>query len=294
MALAKICPSGVSYRTRCTSSQGRICDIFKDLPVWNRFFWQVGLEMKEHFPGQLSLVEIEFRGLPKPEKTLEAAAHLHHLLTLHRCVVSCELYFFSFGNDHQSLCEALRKSPGLRNLKLCIVPTAMDVQRDIIATLSHLKHLRELEFRMVLLYHALFQDLSDFLKSTRSLTTLILTQWYLLFEETCVIIQGLKENQTIETLSLRTCRENHHSTQWAVVFADYVSENRTLRTLSVTTDYRESFVEARLIVAALFRNRTISALSLIGFTLDFGSTKLIGSLLKRNRILRRLHLVKCA
>ncbi|KAL1480923.1 hypothetical protein MTO96_050636 [Rhipicephalus appendiculatus] len=275
MALAKIYPSGVNYRTRCTSSEGRICDIFKDLPIWNQFFWQ-------------------FRGLAKPEKRLEAAAHLHHLLTLHRCVVSCELDCFSFDNDHQSLCDALRKSPGLRNLKLCILPIAMDVQRDMIVTLSQLKHLRELEFGKVYLNRAVLQDLSDFLKSTRSLTMLILTQWYLLFEEACVIIEGLKENQTIKTLSLRTCLGNHDSTQWAVVFADYVSENRTLRTLSVTTGYLESFVEARLIVAALFRNQTISALSLIGFTLDFGSTKLIGSLLKRNRILRRLHLVKCA
>ncbi|KAL1418511.1 hypothetical protein MTO96_025895 [Rhipicephalus appendiculatus] len=294
MALAKIYPSGVNYRTRCTSSEGRICDIFKDLPTWNRFFWQVGLEMKEHFPGQLSLIEIKFRVFTKPEKTLEAAAHLHHLLTLHRCLVSCQLDCFRFDNDHQSLCDALRKSPGLRNLKLGVLLVGMDAQRDIIATLSHLNHLRELEFWKVYLNHSVLQDLSDFLKSTRSLTTLILTQWNLLFEEACVIIQGLKENQTIETLSLRTCRENHDSTQWAVVFADYVSENRTLRTLSVTTDYRESFVEARLIVAAFFRNQTISALSLIGFTLDFGSTKLIGSLLKRNRILRHLHLVKCA
>ncbi|KAL1460402.1 hypothetical protein MTO96_043308 [Rhipicephalus appendiculatus] len=294
MALAKIYPSGVNYRTRCTSSEGRICDIFKDLPIWNRFFWQVSLEMKEHLPGQLSLVEIEFRGLAKPEKRLEAATHLQHLLTLHRCVVSCELDCFSFDNDHQSLCDALRKSPGLRNLKLCILPIAMDVQRDMIVTLSQLKHLRELEFGKVYLNRAVLQDLSDFLKSTQSLTMLILTQWYLLFEEACVIIEGLKENQTIKTLSLRTCLGNHDSTQWAVVFADYVSENRTLRTLSVTTGYLESFVEARLIVAALFRNQTISALSLIGFTLDFGSTKLIGSLLKRNRILRCLHLVKCA
>nr|XP_037276617.1 uncharacterized protein LOC119169691 [Rhipicephalus microplus] len=294
MVFAKSFPSGFNNQTQCTSSEGRICDIFKDLPIWNRYFWQVGLEMKEHYPGQLSLVAIKGYGSVKPKKLLEAAAYLRDLLTLHRCVVSCELHSFLLDNDHQSVCDALRRSPGLTNLKFCVVPRATDVQRDIISTLSHLKQLKQLALGKVDLDHASILDLADFLKSTRSLTTLILTQWYLLFEEACVIIRALKENRTIETLSLRTCLGGHCSNRWAIVFADYVSENQTLRTLSVTTHYHESFIEAQLIVTALFHNQTISALSLIGFTLDFGSTKLIGSLLSRNRILRRLHLVKCA
>lgn len=72
-----------------------------------------------------------------------------------------------------------------------------------------------------------------------------------------------------------------------------MSENQTLRTLSVTSCNQFSFMEVRLFIEALHRNDTISELSFIGFSLDTENIKLITRLLCQNRSVKRFHLDKC-
>ncbi|KAH7943537.1 hypothetical protein HPB52_009193 [Rhipicephalus sanguineus] len=45
--------SRLNYRAPCTSSEGRLCDVFKELPLWNEYFWPVGFQLRELSPGQL-------------------------------------------------------------------------------------------------------------------------------------------------------------------------------------------------------------------------------------------------
>ncbi|XP_050032497.1 uncharacterized protein [Dermacentor andersoni] len=297
LRLAKSFFSGASinYRTRCTSSEGRLCDIFGDLSLWNEFFWQVGLELRELSPGQLSLVEMHGAHVPleMPEQKHEAATLLHRLLTLHRCVVSVDLNGYIFKGHHQLICDALRKSPSLRKLKLCLLTMNTYASQSFAGALPHLHNLRELECRQVHFDRTFLDGLSEFLAGTESLTTLTMSHLHIEREDAIVILQGLKRNSTITTLSLNTCILSPVSSRCSVMFADYLRENQTLRTLSVTSRYLKNVIELRLIIRALFHNSTLSELNLVRFSLDNENIQLITRLLSQNRTLRSFHMVGC-
>ncbi|KAH7943681.1 uncharacterized protein LOC119400047 [Rhipicephalus sanguineus] len=287
--------SSINYRTRCTSGEGRLCDIFRDLNLWNEFFWQVGLELRELTPGQLFLVEMHGAYVPleMPEQKHEAATLLHRLLTLHRCIVSVDLNGYIFKGHHQLICDALRKSPSIRKLKLCLLTMNTYASQSFAAALPHLNHLRELECRQVHFDRTFLDGLSEFLANTESLTTLTMSHLHIEREDAVVILQGLKRNKTITTLSLNTCILSPVSSRCGFMFADYLRENQTLHTLSVTSRYLKNVIELRLIIRALFHNRTLSELNLIRFSLDNENIQLITRLLGQNKTLRRFHMVGC-
>lgn len=287
--------SSINYRTRCTSSEGRLCDIFRDLNLWNEFFWQVGLELRELSPGQLSLVEMHGAYVPleMAEQKQEAATLLNRLLTHHRCVVSVDLNGYIFKGHHQLICDALRKSPSIRKLKLCLLTMNTYASQSFAAALPHLNHLEELECRQVHFDRTFLDGLAEFLASTGSLTTLTMSHLHIEREDAVVILQGLKRNTTITKLSLNTCILSPVSSRCGFMFADYLRENQTLRTLSVTSRYLKNVIELRLIIRALFHNHTLSELNLIRFSLDNENIQLITRLLSQNQTLRRFHMVGC-
>ncbi|KAL1483101.1 hypothetical protein MTO96_002171 [Rhipicephalus appendiculatus] len=161
------------------------------------------------------------------------------------------------------------------------------------AALPHLNHLRELECRQVHFDRTFLDGLAEFLASTESLTTLTMSHLHIEREDAVVILQGLKRNKTITTLSLNTCILSPVSSRCGFMFADYLRENQTLRTLSVTSRYLKNVIELRLIIRALFHNRTLSELNLIRFSLDNENIQLITRLLGQNKTLRRFHMVGC-
>ncbi|KAL3236834.1 hypothetical protein MRX96_022091 [Rhipicephalus microplus] len=56
--------SSLNYRSPCTKREGRPCGVFKDISIWNEYFWQVGLELRELSPAELSLVEVDDAFVP--------------------------------------------------------------------------------------------------------------------------------------------------------------------------------------------------------------------------------------
>ncbi|KAL1483504.1 hypothetical protein MTO96_033136 [Rhipicephalus appendiculatus] len=191
----------------CTSSEGRLCHIFRDVASWNKYFWQVDLELRELSPGQLSLVEKHeaYVGAYANNHDLSqqmraVAALLHHLLTLHHCVSSVVILKSIFWDHHQLICDALCKSPSLTKLKLDALH--MPSPRTVAAALLHLSHLRELEFEDVPFNRTFLDGLSEFLASTRSLETLTVTRHDFNCEEDAfAFVQALRRNQTLTTLS---------------------------------------------------------------------------------------------
>ncbi|KAL1484471.1 hypothetical protein MTO96_032566 [Rhipicephalus appendiculatus] len=128
----------------CTSSEGRLCHIFREISHWNEYFGQVGLELRELSPRRLSLVERndeyveECADRDMPARMHEVAPLLHHLLTNHHCVDSVAIVTFILLDHQQLMCDALSKSLSLRALKLYPLRTAMESPRNIDTVLLHL------------------------------------------------------------------------------------------------------------------------------------------------------------
>ncbi|KAH7943024.1 hypothetical protein HPB52_004007 [Rhipicephalus sanguineus] len=306
MSLPKNCFNGssINYPSPCTSSEGRLCEIFRDLPLWNEYFWRLGIELRKVSPGELSLVAANptFVCWDSPERFREAATFLHILLTQHRCVTCVDVLVDKFWDHRQLICDALRESLNLRKLLLYGTFTDITPSRSIASALLHLNSLRELECKYIVFGHDFIEGLSEFLANTRSLTTLTMPDFSYEDEEDAVVfIQGLKRNKTLTTLSLNTSVLSPSKkrltslvlSRCAVSFADHLSENQTLRTLKVSISWACCFLAVHAMICALFGNKTLTKLSLVMFSLDDENIQHITRLLNQNRSLTSLNLNAC-
>ncbi|KAL1472894.1 hypothetical protein MTO96_022672 [Rhipicephalus appendiculatus] len=242
--------SRIEYRTPCTSSGDRLCHIFEDLPRWNEFFWQVGLELRELAPGELSLADVRdafgmraYVPYVTFETMHEAATLFYHLLTLHRCVVSVDLNEYVFAGYVQLVFYSLCASPSLRRLLLWPPQMTPQTSYIIAAALPHLNHLRELDVSRVTLDQTVVEGLRVLLRSTVSLTTLFTGHVANEFQEAEVLLLGLQENTTIEKLLLCSCTVSPALSMRGILFFVYVSLTKTLRTLSMGSCNRYPFEE---------------------------------------------------
>ncbi|KAH7943547.1 hypothetical protein HPB52_009203 [Rhipicephalus sanguineus] len=283
----------MNYRP-CTSSVGRLCDIFRDLPEWNDWFIRAGFQLRELSPGQLSLVELRELYNPYDVQDRFATKLLHHLLTQHRCLVSVDLNEHFFKRHHQLTCNALRRSRNLRKVNWRMPSREVHAMRCFPALLPHLNHLQELELSGARFDNTSVKALSEFLANTRSLKTLTMTDQDHEYWDVAAILNGLKRNTTITTLSLNTSLLKQGCFSYGDDFAEYLGRKQTL--LSVSYSYNYIYHDLDVldqIVGALFYHNTISELKLINFKLDFQKNELITGMLRQNRSLRILHMVDC-
>uniref|UniRef100_A0A224YWP3 Nlr family card domain protein n=1 Tax=Rhipicephalus zambeziensis TaxID=60191 RepID=A0A224YWP3_9ACAR len=287
--------SSINYRTRCTSGEGRLCDIFQDLPLWNEYFWQAGHELREQSPGELSLVEMygAYVSLEMPERKREAATLLYHLLTLHRCVVAVEMNGYIFRDHHRLICDALRKSPSLRRLKLSLLTVTEHAAQCFAAALPFMKQLRCLVISQVHFDDVFVEGLSEFLANTLSLTTFSMSHTHIESQHTRAILRGLERNLTITSLALNTLIMHPDTSPSGAIFSEYLRENRALRTLTVMSRYLNDHAKLRQILGALSSNDTLTELNLIHFSLDSEHIRLITTLLTKNRTLKSFNLIDC-
>ncbi|KAL1480203.1 hypothetical protein MTO96_051238 [Rhipicephalus appendiculatus] len=277
---------------RCTSSEDRLCDIFKELPIWNESFWLAGFQLRELSPGQLSLVEVrEFYDYNAKLRRL-ATKLLQHLLTKHRCLVSVELNEHFFKRHYQITCDALRRSENLRKVMLRLPSCDTNTMYYFTAVLPHMNHLRELELSGAR-FSTSVKAFSEFLANTRSLVTLNITDQDHECWDVVAILDGLMRNTTITTLSLNTSLLRRGRKWYGDDFADYLSRNQTLRTLSVTSFYQADFEILDRILGALIYHSTLTKLSLVDFWLHFQNYELITGMLRQNRTLRILRMESC-
>ncbi|KAH7944351.1 hypothetical protein HPB52_018606 [Rhipicephalus sanguineus] len=279
----------INYRTPCSSNDGRLCHIFGDLPLWNEFFWQVGLELRELAPGELSLADVRAslgQHAYVPYVTLEtvheSATLLHHLLTLHRCVVSVDLNGYALAGHSQLVCDSLRESPSLRKLKFCLLQLKPQASHSFAATLLHLNHLRELDVRSVLLDETVLEGLSKFLASTESLTALFTGHLPNHRQEAVVLLRGLQRNS---------------DDQDAVTLLVYGGP------CLVPVRHRFRRVHARnqdaaypgrgIVPQAIINNATLSVLNLLHFSMDVENMQYIAWLLSENKTLTSFNMFGC-
>ncbi|KAL1436058.1 hypothetical protein MTO96_010814 [Rhipicephalus appendiculatus] len=284
----------IDYQRPCTSGEGRLCDIFRELPLWNEFFWHVCLQLTELSPGQLSLIETYGTKVPYriTKQKQQAATLLYHLLTLHRCIVSVKLNDYIIKGHDQLICDALRQSSSLTKLDMGgYVDVGMTASYRLVAVLPHLTQLRELELGILRFGYASSKRLAEFLASTRSLKTLNMARQYFNCDHAFYVARGLEQNVTITTLLLRMSAIEHFWSSRDAIFA-YFNEASTVRTLSVTACPSVKNKVSK-IVELMFLNNTISELNLNDFIINIGHLQLITALLIENGTLRSLNFVAC-
>ncbi|KAL3242825.1 hypothetical protein MRX96_020988 [Rhipicephalus microplus] len=281
---------GINYWAPCTSAEGRPCDIFKNLRFWNAFFWPVGLKLREVHPGQLGLVETSRENMFTFEEQRKATTLLKHLLRYHRCLITVHLGDRLLMAHDQPICDALVESPSLRKLRLQLWSMDPRVLRSFAVALPRLKKLEELEC-LVYEEETFCEGLSEFLVNAGSLKTFTLRRHLFDAPGGRIIFRGLMRNASMTTLSLHT-RRNSYGKE----FTEYLRENQTLRTLTLTADNNEKFdqVELRLIICSLFRNTTLSEVKLDGFRMSDDNSRLVALLLSRNQSLKDFHMVRCS
>ncbi|KAH7943538.1 hypothetical protein HPB52_009194 [Rhipicephalus sanguineus] len=229
---------------------------------------------------------------------MHAAALLLDLLSHHGCIVSVDLsvcisFAHPTGDKHKLMCDAFRKSPSLRKLKLRLRTSTTTLSQSFIETLPHLIQLTDLELSYVPFDRMSLKALSEFLASTRALTTLVMTNQDIKREDTVLVVQGLKRNATITTLSVNTSLLITDSPHSGIMFSDYLRSNETLRTLSVSSCYPISSTDICPVIRALFHNDTLSELNLIDLELDISNTESITDMLIQNQTLQGFHLIEC-
>ncbi|KAH8037094.1 hypothetical protein MRX96_022090 [Rhipicephalus microplus] len=133
--------------------------------------------------------------------------------------------------------------------------------------------------------------LSKFLANAKSLRTLKLSAQSLSGRDGTLILEGLRRNAAIRTLSLNMTIVSALVAPSNGAFTDYLRENRTMRKLIVKSYYPDDFAALHQVLRALFRPATISELELIGFMLDEASSRLVAELIGENRSLSGLSMV---
>ncbi|KAL1443492.1 hypothetical protein MTO96_007404 [Rhipicephalus appendiculatus] len=287
--------SVINYRNPTTSSDGRMCNDFANIARWNAVFSNVGLQLRELSPGELSFVGTHHANVQpsmlEQQQKKEAALLLCDLLSRPHCIVSVHLNEKIFTDHHQLICDTLRKRPSLKKFTLCRVYMKTNGAQNFAAALPHLNELQELELNHVTFNRASIEAISEFLATTRSLTTLTMTDQRFDRQHAVILIKGLRQNATISALSLRMNLLNMVSSRSGDIFADYLRYNQTLRSLTVTSSSQSCFFDLRPIIGALFYNNILSELNLIGFSLDAPNNQIIAEMLLRNKGLRSFHLV---
>ncbi|KAH8036514.1 hypothetical protein HPB51_000779 [Rhipicephalus microplus] len=282
----------------CTGGEGRLCRIFNEVSLFNEYFWQVQLELKELSPGCLSLVQRNDAYVERYANDRATSGQmqaittlLQHLLTRHQCFTSVAIYLSVFRDHHQLICDALVKNRSLEKLKFYAWRTTRQSLRTIATSLLHLDHLQELELQDMSPNRNFIDSLSEFLASTRSLKALTVTRQYFECEEDAfAFLEGLRRNQTIATLSFDTVRLRNNSLnqdidisaspRCAMALSNYLRCCRTLRTLSIGGRFLEHFTEVhRQIVRALAKNKSLAKVTLVSFSLEDKDIQLISRLL---------------
>ncbi|KAH8033683.1 hypothetical protein HPB51_015305 [Rhipicephalus microplus] len=284
----------MSCRTPCTSGEGRLCDIFRDLSLYNEYFWQVAHEVREVSPGELALVKMHgaYVSLETPERKREFASLLYHLLILHRCVISVEVDEYILGDHHRLICDGLSKCPNLKKLKLMLLTE--DAAHCIAAALPCMIHPQELVLSQDHLDDVFVEGICRLLANTRSLKTFAMSHTHTESEYTQAILRGLEQNSTITSLRLNTLIMYPETSPSSTIFSEYLRKNRALQTLTIFSRYPDEQAKLRQILRALMSNDALSELNLANFSLDDANIILITTLLAKNRTLKGFNLVDCS
>ncbi|KAH8037198.1 hypothetical protein HPB51_008905 [Rhipicephalus microplus] len=177
-------------------------------------------------------------------------------------------------------------------LEVRLFLTSVRPYNSISTALPCLNHLAELYCKVARLEQCICEGLSKLLVRTISLTTLKLSARHLSNAAAVVILDGLKRNRTVTSLSL--CRRaSLVLCQQGAEFTDYLRKNQKLRRLIMRSQSLKDVIVPTLVIRSLFSPLTLSEVTLVDFPLSNENSRLVAEMLGENRSLREYHIVRC-
>ncbi|KAL3251223.1 hypothetical protein MRX96_055210 [Rhipicephalus microplus] len=217
----------------CTATLDKTCLIVDHLSTLNDVLFYAELELRE-LPtpnGNVSLTSLADEDLCMPhdgEGTFkQAVALVHQLLKTHSCIHHVYIHRGLFITHAPLICDALKRNLSTKVLNIDFRKTIFS--RDLDSEFDYLKHLDEWECS----HSELSSALSIILRGCSSLTTLEVGELQMKRNMATAFVAALKENLTLKELSIHgsvICEAERDQ------FAQYLSHNVSLTTLSVTAD----------------------------------------------------------
>ncbi|KAH9365368.1 uncharacterized protein LOC144138431 [Haemaphysalis longicornis] len=295
----------VAHSLPCTASEDAnapVCQLFHQLPSWNRVLWHISLQLQEvDAPGELSLVRVSHDGVgwQQEQRSSNARVLFHALLTSHRCVTRVDLTdaLFEGGtlNEIRELAvKALRENKSLRILNVSTLPDCNIIRADILTVLSRMVHLQELRVDESEDVRLVVDALQSLISASKSLNKLDISELVVDDTDSKRLSASLKGNRSVTRLSVHTSILIARSGSGVANFSGYLRRAPWIASLTVTGSKKDTSHEGlRGIIEPLLMARTISELTLIGFQLDARSTGLLAQLVARSVCLERLDIASC-
>ncbi|KAK8759248.1 hypothetical protein V5799_003120 [Amblyomma americanum] len=292
--------SPIDAELPCTAAKDRTCQIFDHLPVWNEVFYCIHYELRASSGknGQLSLVSLGHgrRCLPTVEDLMDwqkANYLLSWLFKTHQCIDTLEFLFWdvydkvSHPYDHL-FCDAFGENKWLKTLKITFCRSHK--HEKLSELISSCVRLERLECYSSL-PAALSSALATLLRTTTSLTVLIIGALRITEEEAEDFLAALRENNTLKELSMCEPYNAEVSLLNRAEFAEYLKSSTTLATFSVSpleATYYERESWWLWILEGLSESRTITRVRLENLLLGQETSPIIGKIFKQNSALRCL------
>ncbi|KAH6943556.1 hypothetical protein HPB50_024329 [Hyalomma asiaticum] len=288
----------LDYRTPCTASAGRTCQIVAHISVWNEFLLPIDLELRElpHTERQLALEIVyhthqwqEWWDERERHKLKQAATALFWLLKTHHCVPTICIPYTMSDNCISLLCEALDGNTSLKSLSLRRAFWDSTISERFWKVVLSIKCLEEIKCPDANTVHP--RNILAVLQSTQMLTVLHMDQMTDIDRSLSrLFLAALKANTTLRVLSV----DSSAITGDPNLFVEILSDSNTLQDITVIWCLSCHPNEVKSVLRGMLKSKSILSVRIDNIILDDESVKLAAQVFAENKVLRRFRFSLCS
>lgn len=263
------------------------CWLIRRVGVWNRFFENIGVELRQNRPGKLSVYTFAPQCDPSlTDYGLVCATLLGELLAIHRCIyyVHCGYSGHLFALKPRMF-DHLVPNAALEQFHLDGQMMTRDEAYGLIRAMVR-GQLLSIQVSNLQLRPCDVTTLSDYVESTASLKEVSLVEVGLKVVDIVALFKALELSKTVEFIKLEI---NTVGIRGAQQFAKLLQQNKTLRSATLQRA-RLQAKGAMAIASALARNTTLIALRIASNGIGPAGTRALADALKINNSLMVLDL----
>uniref|UniRef100_A0A023G927 Ran gtpase-activating protein n=1 Tax=Amblyomma triste TaxID=251400 RepID=A0A023G927_AMBTT len=263
------------------------CWLIRRVDIWNRFFENIGIELRQSQPGKLSVSTFAPQSDPSlTDYGLVCATLLGELLAIHRCIyyVHCGYSGHLFALKRRMV-DHLVPNAALEQFHLDGQMMARDEAYGLIRTMVR-GNLLGIQISNLQLRHCDLPMLSDYVESTASLKEVVLVHVGLKVVDIVALFKSLECSKTVELIRLES---NTVGIRGAQQFAKLLKRNKVLRSATLQRARLQS-KGAMAIASALTENTTLTALRIASNGIGATGTRALADALKLNNSLTVLDL----
>ncbi|XP_077527746.1 uncharacterized protein LOC144139190 [Haemaphysalis longicornis] len=273
----------------CTAAEDKLCQIFNHLSAWNEFLWLASLQLQETTgtSGNLALVcqaGPDLAARPSEKQWHQIYTLVYWLLKIHHCIVRVQIDVPHFKRIAHLLCDALQENPNVRSLRLWF--GGYGTREDQVPDILSMTNLRELRCAGYLEgTETLLCQLSSLLRTSRSLTTLRISDMTLQGPSVKDFFTALGENRLLEELALPESIIGEATPAAQALFARFLKNSTSLKTLSFVAAFEKYFC-LQWILEGLVGNKSVVSVSFKGLLVDRAAIQVMAEVFAKNEVLQ--------